>query len=245
MIVKVAGIAYDASKGNGISILNRLIDAGFRAECIAIGESFKHLPTKAPTQIQLYRGPRGLDGGTIERYRSSAEEDRSDFTAAFDGADIIFLTGDLGDPVGAGATPVVAECAKSVGALTIAVVTRPFRFEGERRQKNFDRALEELKATVDLIAIFSKEYLFRVVDPKMPMTRVFDIVDDVVCWIVGSALKIFEPTAIGDRLIDSSVLKIFDGATIRLPPTPVEPPPTPALSSKSKLVDIPSWMRRR
>lgn len=247
MIVKVAGIAFDSIRGVGIAVLNRLIDAGFRAECIAIGEDFKHFPTKAPTQIMLYRGLRGLDGGTFERYNQAADEDRSDFTAAFEGADIIFVVGDLGDPVGAGSMSIVAECAKAVGALTIAVVTRPFTFEGPYRQKCFRRGLEPLKATADLTVIFSKDQLIRAVDPKTPMTKVIDIVDDVVCWIVGSALSIIDPSV--NRLSEPSpsVQKIFEGLAARPPlPSPDLPSKSPSASKPpSTMIGIPSWMRRR
>ena len=143
----------------------------------------------------VYRGVRGLDGGTFERYNRSADEDRADFIAAFDGADIIFLIADFGDVLGAGATPIVAECAKAVGALTIAVIARPFAFEGPYRRKCSRRGMEQLKDVADLTMIFSKDQLLRVVDPKTPMTKAVDIVDDVLCWIAESALNILEPSA--------------------------------------------------
>lgn len=242
MIVKVAGINFDAFSGGGIAILDRLIDDGFRAECIAIGEDFKHSPTKAPTQIVVYRGVRGLDGGTFERYNQAADEDRSDFMAAFDGADIIFLIADFGDVLGAGATPIVAECAKAVGALTIAVIARPFTFEGPYRRKCFRRGLELLRATADLTVIFSKDQLLRVVDPKTPMTKAVDIVDDVLCWIVESSLSILEPM----KIETPSIVSLFATPKRRpLPPHPPDPPSSPPSKPPPMPIGIPSWMRRK
>ena len=93
---------------------------------------------------------------------------------------MVFITAGMGGGTGTGAAPVVAECAREVNALTVAVVTRPFTFEGPKRKKNADAGIEKLKQNVDAIITIPNDRLLQVVDKKTPMTKAFVIADDIL-----------------------------------------------------------------
>ena len=107
-------------------------------------------------------------------------ESREDIINALRGSDMVFITAGMGGGTGTGAAPVVAECAREVNALTVAVVTRPFTFEGPKRKKNADAGIEKLKQNVDAIITIPNDRLLQVVDKKTPMTKAFVIADDIL-----------------------------------------------------------------
>ena len=137
---------------------------------------------KAETVIQL--GPkltRGLGaGGQPEVGRKAAEESEEVLTEALQGADMVFITAGMGGGSGTGAAPVIARIAKSVGALTVAVVTRPFGFEGSKRGNFAVEGINELREHVDTLLIISNNNLLEIVDKKTPLLEALSEADNVL-----------------------------------------------------------------
>lgn len=136
----------------------------------------------APHRIQLGKSlTKGLGcGGVAERGRRAAEEDESEIRAALTGADMIFITAGMGGGTGTGSAPVVARIAREMGALTVAVVTKPFTFEGRRRQRQAEEGLRALRETVDTLITIPNERLMSVVDRDTPISDAFKIADQVL-----------------------------------------------------------------
>lgn len=178
-IIKVVGVG-----GGGGNAINRMIEEGVSGvEFIAANTDIQALSTsKAETVIQL--GPkltRGLGaGGQPEIGRKAAEESEEVLTQALLGADMIFITAGMGGGSGTGAAPVIARIAKSIGALTVAVVTRPFGFEGNKRSSFAIQGIEELREQVDTLLIISNNNLLEIVDKKTPLLEALSEADNVL-----------------------------------------------------------------
>ena len=178
-VIKVIGVG-----GGGGNAINRMIDEGVSGvEFIAANTDVQALSsTKAETVIQL--GPkltRGLGaGGRPEVGRKAAEESEEALTAAISGADMVFITAGMGGGSGTGAAPVIARIAKSVGALTVAVVTRPFGFEGSKRGNFAVEGINELREHVDTLLIISNNNLLEIVDKKTPLLEALSEADNVL-----------------------------------------------------------------
>ena len=112
--------------------------------------------------------------------RQAAEENRSEITEAVQGADLVFLAAGLGGGTGSGATPIVAEAAKQSGALTIAVVTKPFTFEGSQRERIANEALIKLRDKVDAIIIVPNDRIFTVIGKDTPIVKAFEAIDEIL-----------------------------------------------------------------
>ena len=168
-VIKVIGVG-----GGGGNAINRMIEEGLSGvEFIAANTDIQALSSsKAETVIQL--GPkltRGLGaGGQPEVGRKAAEESEETLTEALTGADMVFITAGMGGGSGTGAAPVIARIAKSLGALTVAVVTRPFGFEG----------IQELREQVDTLLIISNNNLLEIVDKKTPLLEALSEADNVL-----------------------------------------------------------------
>ena len=177
--IKVIGIG-----GGGSNAVNRMIESGLEGvEFIAVNtDSQALLMSKAPKRMQIgEKLTRGLGAGARpEIGERAAQESRNDILEALRGSDMVFITAGMGGGTGTGAAPVVAECAREVNALTVAVVTRPFAFEGPKRKKNADFGIENLKRNVDAIITIPNDRLLQVVDKKTPMTKAFTIADDIL-----------------------------------------------------------------
>ena len=177
--IKVIGIG-----GGGSNAVNRMIESGLEGvEFIAVNtDSQALLMSKAPKRMQIgEKLTRGLGAGARpEIGERAAQESRNDILEALRGSDMVFITAGMGGGTGTGAAPVVAECAREVNALTVAVVTRPFTFEGPKRKKNADFGIENLKHNVDAIITIPNDRLLPVVDKKTPMTKAFTIADDIL-----------------------------------------------------------------
>jgi cell division protein FtsZ len=119
-------------------------------------------------------------GGDPSVGEKAAEEAQQDITEALDGADMLFVTAGMGGGTGTGAAPVVAKIAKELGILTIGVVTKPFAFEGKKRQLQAAAGLEKLKEAVDAIIVIPNDKLLQVVDRQVSLTESFTIVDEVL-----------------------------------------------------------------
>lgn len=167
-VIKVIGVG-----GGGGNAINRMIEEGLAGvEFIAANTDIQALSSsKAETVIQL--GPkltRGLGaGGQPEVGRKAAEESEETLTEALTGADMVFITAGMGGGSGTGAAPVIARIAKSLGALTVAVVTRPFGFEGNKRGAFAVEGIQELREQVDTLLIISNNNLLEIVDKKTPL----------------------------------------------------------------------------
>ena len=177
--IKVIGIG-----GGGSNAVNRMIESGLEGvEFIAVNtDSQALLMSKSPKRMQIgEKLTRGLGAGARPDIgERAAQESRNDILEALRGSDMVFITAGMGGGTGTGAAPVVAECAREVNALTVAVVTRPFTFEGPKRKKNADLGIEKLKRNVDAIITIPNDRLLQVVDKKTPMTKAFVIADDIL-----------------------------------------------------------------
>jgi len=177
--IKVIGVG-----GGGNNAVNRMISLGLEGvEFIAVNTDAQALLTAlAPKRMQIgEKLTRGLGAGARpEIGQKAAMESREDIINALRGSDMVFITAGMGGGTGTGAAPVVAECAREIGALTVGVVTRPFTFEGPKRKKNADIGIENLKRNVDTIITIPNDRLLQVVDKKTPMTQAFTIADDIL-----------------------------------------------------------------
>ncbi|KXT79288.1 Cell division protein FtsZ [Streptococcus sp. DD13] len=178
-VIKVIGVG-----GGGGNAINRMIEEGLTGvEFIAANTDVQALSSsKAETVIQL--GPkltRGLGaGGQPEVGRKAAEESEEALTTALTGADMVFITAGMGGGSGTGAAPVIAHIAKSLGALTVAVVTRPFGFEGTKRSTYAIDGIDNLRQEVDTLLIISNNNLLEVVDKKTPLLEALSEADNVL-----------------------------------------------------------------
>ncbi|WP_337802515.1 cell division protein FtsZ, partial [Mitsuokella jalaludinii] len=177
--IKVIGVG-----GGGSNAVNRMINLGLQGvEFIAVNTDAQALlKSLAPKRMQIgEKLTRGLGAGAQpEIGQKAAEESRDDILDTLRGADMVFVTAGMGGGTGTGAAPVVAECAREIGALTVGVVTRPFSFEGMKRRRNAELGIENLKKHVDTIITIPNDRLMQVVDKKTPITQAFSIADDVL-----------------------------------------------------------------
>jgi cell division protein FtsZ len=179
-----ANIKVVGAGGGGTNAVNRMIEAGLNGvEFIAMNTDRQVLNISlAPNKLQLGDNlTRGLGaGGSPDIGRSAAEESKSEIKKSLEGADMVFITAGMGGGTGTGAAPVVAEIARDLGALTVAVVTKPFNFEGPRRMRVAEEGIDHLKANVDTVIIVPNDKLLSVGDKKMTLVEAFRMADDVL-----------------------------------------------------------------
>lgn len=177
--IKVIGVG-----GGGNNAVNRMISSGLQGvEFISVNTDAQALiHAMAPKRIQIgEKLTRGLGAGARpEIGEQAAQESRDEILAALKGADMVFVTAGMGGGTGTGAAPVVAECAREIGALTVGVVTKPFAFEGKKRQKQAESGTANLKEKVDTLITIPNDRLLQVVDKKTSMMDAFRIADDVL-----------------------------------------------------------------
>ena len=180
-LAKIKVIGLDGGGGNAI---NRMVESGVKGvEFIAANTDLQVLNTsKADVKIQLGATlAEGLGaGGRPEIGKEAAIESKKEIEEALVGADMIFITCGMGGGTGTGAAPVVAEIAQSLGALTVAIVTKPFSFEGKRRMDNALNGIEELKKHVDTLIVIPNDRLREIIDKSTPMIEAFKEVDNVL-----------------------------------------------------------------
>ncbi|UDY35980.1 cell division protein FtsZ [Dermatobacter hominis] len=178
-VIKVIGVG-----GGGCNAVNRMIDAGLKGvEFIAINTDAQALlMSDADIKLDIGRElTRGLGAGSDpEVGRQAAEDHRSEIEEVLRGADMVFVTAGEGGGTGTGAAPVVAEIGKSQGALTIAVVTRPFGFEGRRRSVQADQGIGKLKEKVDTQIVIPNDRLLTVANDKTSVLNAFKMADEVL-----------------------------------------------------------------
>lgn len=177
--IKVIGVG-----GGGMNAVNRMIDAGMSGvDFVAMNTDVHVLElSNAKSKLQLGAGlTRGLGaGGNPEVGRDSAEESRLEIQRLLEGADMVFIAAGMGGGTGTGAAPVIAEISKESGALTVAVVTRPFGFEGPRRSRVADAGIRELRERVDTLITIPNERLLSVVDKRTSLADAFKVADDIL-----------------------------------------------------------------
>ena len=178
-VIKVVGIG-----GGGVNAVNRMIDGGLKGvEFIAINTDAQALlMSDADIKLDIGRElTRGLGAGSDpEIGRQAAEDHRGDIEEVLTGADMVFITAGEGGGTGTGGAPVVAEVAKSLGALTIGVVTRPFTFEGRRRSVQADQGISRLKEKVDTQIVIPNDRLINMANEKTTMLNAFRMADDIL-----------------------------------------------------------------
>ena len=177
--IKVIGVG-----GGGCNAVNRMIEEGMGGiEFVTVNTDAQALLlSKAPTRVRIGdKGTRGLGaGGNPEVGRKAAEESAEELYEVLKGSDMVFVTSGLGGGTGTGAAPIVAQIAKEVGALTIGVVTRPFAFEGARRQQSAELGITKLKEHADTLIVIPNDRLLQIVDKKVSLTEAFRTADDVL-----------------------------------------------------------------
>jgi cell division protein FtsZ len=178
-MIKVVGVG-----GAGGNAVNRMIASGLRGVEFHIANTDIQALTGSMAQRKLQIGPqltKGLgSGGDPMVGRRAAEEDEQAISDLLEGADMVFITAGMGGGTGTGAAPVVARVARQMGALTVAVVSRPFEFEGRRRGRQADDGLNELRAEVDTLIVIPNQRLLHVVGKDTPLTEAFAVADEVL-----------------------------------------------------------------
>jgi cell division protein FtsZ len=178
-VIRVVGVG-----GAGLNALHRMMDAGIsQVDFIAVNTDLQALAVSdAPTKIAIGEGiTQGLGSGADPTVgRAAAEEELDQLKAALRGSDMVFVTAGEGGGTGTGAAPVVARIARELGALTVGIVTTPFRFEGTRRRTAAERGVEELRAACDTVIVIPNDRLLEVLDRSTSMVDAFKIADDVL-----------------------------------------------------------------
>src|SRR5205814_5364930 len=178
-VIKVIGVG-----GAGLNAINRMVDAGInQVEFVAVNTDIQQLQmADASTKIHIGRDlTQGLgSGANPEIGRRSAAESYDQIKHALRGSDMVFVTAGEGGGTGSGAAPVVARIAREVGALTVGIVTTPFKFEGTKRRGQADRGVQELRGACDTTIVIPNDRLLEVLDRSTSMLDAFKIADDVL-----------------------------------------------------------------
>ena len=177
--IKVIGVG-----GGGCNAVNRMIESGVKGvEFIVANTDLQVLNvSKAENKLQIGQDiTNGLGAGANpEVGREAAVESKNDIAEALKGADMVFVTCGMGGGTGTGAAPVIAEIAQNLGALTVGIVTKPFRFEGKRRMEQAVLGIDELKKHVDTLIVIPNDKLRDIIDKSTPMLDAFKEVDNVL-----------------------------------------------------------------
>ena len=177
--IKVIGVG-----GGGCNAVNRMIESGVQGvEFIVANTDLQVLNvSKAETKLQIgKRITNGLGAGANPDVgREAALESKKEIEEALSGADMVFVTCGMGGGTGTGAAPIVAEIAQELGALTVGIVTKPFRFEGKKRMDHAEIGIEELRHHVDTIIVIPNDRLRDIIDRTTPMMEAFKEVDNVL-----------------------------------------------------------------
>ena len=213
-VIKVVGIG-----GGGVNAVNRMVEAGVRGvEFIALNTDAQALlMSDADVKLDIGREvTRGLGAGANpEIGRAAAEEHRAELEDALKGSDMVFITAGEGGGTGTGGAPIVAEVARSVGALTVGVVTRPFGFEGRRRAVHAEQGIDALKEAVDTLIVIPNDRLLDVGDPAAPIAETFRLADDVLMsGVTGITDLITTPGLINVDFADVRTIMADAGSTV-------------------------------
>jgi len=177
--IRVVGVG-----GGGCNAVNRMVEAGVGGvEFLAMNTDYQVLNlSAAQKKIQLGENlTRGLGaGGSADVGREAADESKQDIRKALEGSDMVFITAGMGGGTGTGAAPIIADIARELGAITVAVVTKPFSFEGPRRAMTADQGVEDLKGRVDTIITIPNDKLLTVAEKRATLRDAFRMADDIL-----------------------------------------------------------------
>ena len=213
-VIKVVGIG-----GGGTNAVNRMIDAGLKGvEFIGVNTDAQAL-LMSDAELKLDIGQdvtRGLGAGSDPDIgRQAAEDHRAEIEAALQGADMVFITSGEGGGTGTGGSPVVAEIAKGLGALTIGVVTRPFAFEGRRRAVQAEQGIQKLKEKVDTLIVIPNDRLLTISNEKTSMLNAFKMADEVLLQgVQGITELITTPGLINTDFADVKMIMSNAGSAL-------------------------------
>jgi cell division protein FtsZ len=235
--IKVIGVG-----GGGSNAVNRMVQAGFNGvEFLVVNTDLQALrQSVAPVKLQIgNKLTKGLGAGADPNVgRHAALEDTEKIIHALDGADMIFVTTGLGGGTGTGAAPVIASLATELGALTVAVVTKPFKFEGKKRQLQAERGLDALRDCVDTIITIPNERLLTIIDRTTPMMEAFATADDVLRQAIqGISDLILVPGLINLDFAD--VKTIMSGMGLAMMGTGVAEGPDRAMEAARRAISSP------
>ncbi len=235
--IKVIGVG-----GGGGNAVNRMVEAGLGGvEFIAVNTDVQALEhNAAPHKIQIgAKLTKGLGAGADPRVgRQAALEDTDKLIEALDGADMVFITTGLGGGTGTGAAPVIASLASELGALTVAVVTKPFKFEGKRRAAQAEQGLAELRECVDTVITIPNERLLAHADPATSLAEAFAMADDILRQAIqGISDLILVPGLINLDFAD--VRTVMAGMGLAIMGTGVGEGPTRAVDAARRAISSP------
>jgi cell division protein FtsZ len=213
-VIKVIGVG-----GGGVNAVNRMIDAGLKGvEFIAVNTDAQALlMSDADVKLDIGRDlTRGLGAGSDpEVGRAAAEGHREEIEEIIKGADMVFITAGKGGGTGTGGAPVIAEIARSMGALTIGVVTRPFSFEGRRRGVQAEQGIQKLKEKVDTLIVIPNDRLLTVSNEKTSVLNAFKMADEVLLQgVSGITNLITTPGLINTDFADVKMIMSNAGSAL-------------------------------
>ncbi len=212
--IKVVGLG-----GGGCNAINRMIDKGLSGvDFYALNTDVQALRnSNTPNTVQIGTGlTRGLGAGSNPNIgREAAEESREDLAMILDGADLVFITAGMGGGTGTGAAAVVAELARESGALTVAVVTKPFAFEGRKRMQMAERGIADLETKVDTLIVIPNERILQIIEKRTPLQEAFTYADDVLrAGIQGISDLITQPGLINLDFADIKTIMTDAGSAM-------------------------------
>jgi len=201
--------------GGGGNMINHMIQEGINSiDLIVANTDSQALDSSlAPFKMQLgINATRGLGAGMVpDKGREAALESFEDIKSMLEGSDIVFISAGLGGGTGTGAAPIIAQAAKEIGALTVSIVTSPFKFEGRKRTKLAKEGLEELKRESDSIIVVPNEKLLSIVEKNLGIKESFRMVDDILAQAVGGISKVILSHGENDINLDFADVKTVMG----------------------------------
>ncbi len=197
--------------GGGGNMINHMISEGIHSiDLIVANTDAQALDSSlAPYKMQLgINATKGLGAGMVpDKGREAALESFEEIKSMLEGSDIVFISAGLGGGTGTGAAPIIAQAAKEIGALTVSIVTSPFKFEGRKRTKLAKEGLEELKRESDSIIVVPNEKLLSIVEKNLGIKESFRMVDDILAQAVGGISKVILSHGENDINLDFADVK--------------------------------------
>ncbi len=201
--------------GGGGNMINHMIQEGINSiDLIVANTDAQALESSlAPFKLQIgMSATRGLGAGMVpDKGREAALENFEDIKSILEGSDIVFISAGLGGGTGTGAAPIIAQAAKEIGALTVSIVTSPFKFEGRKRDKLAKLGLEELKRESDSIIVVPNEKLLSIVEKNLGIKESFKMVDDILAQAVSGISQVILSHGDNDINLDFADVKTVMG----------------------------------
>jgi cell division protein FtsZ len=194
-----AVIKVISAGGGGGNALNRMIESGLGGvEFIAVNTDIQDLNNKSKAETKLQIGAMETGGwgagGVPSKGEKSALEDREAIADVLKGADMVFITAGMGGGTGTGSAPVIARIARELGALTVAVVTTPFEFEGRYKMNLAQEGIQKLREEVDTLIVIPNQYLFKIIDHTTSWNNAYQMADKVLCQGVQGISELITKT---------------------------------------------------